>query len=101
MHVSSLVSSPADRKIRITVDEVDRCSIERFAEELAQCRPGAYCLVVDVGDVTFLDASGVGALVEVADAMWAAGGAVALVNARPTVRRVLEVLGLGHLLSRS
>jgi anti-anti-sigma factor len=99
MHVSSLVSSPADRKVRITVDEVDRSSIGRFAGELQRHRPGAYCLVVDLRDVAFLDASGARVLAEVAEAMWAAGGAIALVNARSTVRRVLDVLDLNHLLA--
>jgi anti-sigma B factor antagonist len=97
--VAPPATSLADRHVRITVDEVDRATAERFAEELATHEPGAYCLVVDLAEVSFMDASGVAALLAVDRRMKDAGGVIALRNARSAVRRVLDVLDLKHLLA--
>jgi len=98
-----MVASPpaprADRHVRITVDEVDRATVADFARQLAEHPPGAYCLVVDLVEVTFIDAAGIDALLRAAQRMSAAGGTIALCNPRPIVRRLLAVLDLEELLA--
>lgn len=98
-----MVASPptplADRHVRITVTEVDRATVEEFAFQLAEHEPGTYCLVVDLAEVSFIDAQGIRALLTVAQRMWGAGGALALRNPAPIVRRLLEVVDLEHLLA--
>lgn len=64
----------------------------RLAERLA---PGEV-LEIDVAAVTFIDSSGLGALIAVRNATRAAGGQVALVNASKPVARMLELAGLSR-----
>jgi hypothetical protein len=49
----------ADQIVRVTVEEIDRATVDRFIAEITAHDPGPYCLVVDVRDVTFIDARGV------------------------------------------
>ena len=88
-----------DQIVRVTVEEIDRATVEQFIGEITAHDPGPYCLVVDVRDVSFIDARGVRALLEVADEMRAAGGVVAVRRAGRAVRRILDVLGLNELLA--
>ena len=98
-----MVASPpkprADHHVRISVAEVDRSPVDEFAHQLDAHRPGPYCLVVDLADVTFIDASGIRAILQAASAMQGAGGVIELRNARGIVRRLLSVVELEHLLA--
>lgn len=60
-----------------------------LADAAAHPRDGQ--VVVDVADLDFLDSSGVGVLIRIANSL----GPIRLVNAAPVVRRVVEVLSLG------
>jgi anti-anti-sigma factor len=88
-----------DRIVRVTVEEIDRATADQFIRELTTHEPGPYCLVVDVRDVTFIDAAGVQALLAVAEEMRAAGGVIAVRRAGRAVRRILDLLGLNELLA--
>jgi anti-sigma B factor antagonist len=65
---------------------------------LAALGDGAFRLVVDVTDVTFIDASGLGILVFVAKAAARDGGWLRLVGASPMLRRMLSITFLGAVL---
>ena len=54
---------------------------------------GARDLVIDLTDTTFLDSSGLRALIE-AHRLFSDGGNLALANASEPVRRLLEITGL-------
>ncbi|WP_051468301.1 STAS domain-containing protein [Actinomadura oligospora] len=54
-------------------------------------------LVIDFGGVRFCDASGLGVLVSVRNALAARGGRVRLAGVRPAQRRLLRVVGLDAL----
>lgn len=81
----------------VTVEgEVDLATVPGLRARLAAAarEEGCECLVVDLADVVFLDASGVGALVAARRAMSARGGRLVLGRPRPAVSRVLRILGM-------
>jgi anti-anti-sigma factor len=90
--------------VRVTVEEVDRASIGRLQQELADALrrysegPGG-TLVVDLTAVRFLDSSGIRALLDADRAAVEHGGRVTVVGANGSVRRALEVTGVWDRLS--
>lgn len=63
----------------------------------AECDP-AFGIVVDLEKVTFMDSSGVHALLRAADRASHSGIQFAVVNASPRVARVFQLTRSGHLL---
>jgi anti-sigma B factor antagonist len=57
---------------------------------------GDTSLVVDMGDVSFLDSTGLSVLVGALQRCRAAGGDLRLVAPQPNVRRVLDITGLAE-----
>ncbi|MEV4345939.1 STAS domain-containing protein [Actinoplanes sp. NPDC049596] len=70
------------------------------ADELAECVRGAVAdwsppaIRVDLRGASFIDSSGLGALIEGYRAATEAGASFLVVNPTPTFRRVLDVTGL-------
>lgn len=60
-------------------------------------QPGIRTLVLDLTDVTFVDSSAIGALVEIRNAANPAGVAVTLRNVSSSIRRTVEIMGLTDL----
>ena len=56
---------------------------------------GTRHVVIDLGDATFVDSSGMGALLWAEHRMHAAGGELTAVNPQPNVARAFEIAGLG------
>lgn len=82
--------------VRLLVSgDVDVTAAGRFREYLAgalDLRPAA--LTVDLGGVTFLDSTGLSALVYALHRASDAGIGLVVTNPRPQVRRLLEVTGM-------
>jgi anti-anti-sigma factor len=78
------------------VGEIDAASSGAFSDELLDAaRSGTGPIVVNLGDVSFLDSSGLHALV---NARQSAGPRLRLGTVNPAVHRVLEITALlGHL----
>lgn len=74
--------------------EVDLATAPRLGEALRAVARRAAGVVVDLGGVTFMDSSGVSALVRSREEMARRGGELVLTRATPTVRRILELTGL-------
>ncbi|WP_433793074.1 STAS domain-containing protein [Actinoplanes sp. CA-252034] len=68
-------------------------------DALAECSPSS--IVVDVRDATFIDSTGLGALIEGYRAAVAAGIDFRVVNPSDTFRRVLMVTGLSEVFGLS
>jgi anti-sigma B factor antagonist len=94
---------PAPLRVRHDVDpsgsvrliltgEIDVSSVDLLTQGLAAV-PVTDRLVIDLAGVTFLDSTGLAALVVAHRRAAAAGRSLAVVNARGIVRRVLEVTG--------
>ena len=67
-------------------------------QELA-ADPAVASVTVDLAQITFLDSSGVRAIVTGGEALRSRGAALALTAPNPNVRRVLEVTGLAQLVT--
>ena len=75
--------------------EIDLASAAELRDDMlaALNRDGAH-LVVDALDVTFMDSSGVNALVRARERAAMLGGSLHVVTRHPAVRRVLQITGL-------
>ncbi len=79
--------------------EVDLATTPELRRALSvSVKVGVHHLVLDCGELTFLDASGISALVEATKDLAAEGGALVVRNASAPVRTVVEAAGLAHLL---
>ena len=73
------------------VSDVDEDNIIERIEEAAQQSP---IVVVDLAELTFMDSTGLSALVVAKNRMESDGDVLMLTRPRPNVRRVLEITGL-------
>jgi|tagenome__1003787_1003787.scaffolds.fasta_scaffold20725663_2 anti-anti-sigma factor len=88
------IGRPEAGAVRVSVSgEVDLSTATRLRESLARVvdEHGAERLDVDLSEVTFLDSSGVSALLAAQALATDAGWDFAVVNPQPPVRRVLAV----------
>ncbi len=78
--------------------ELDLATVDDFrvaVDTALQQHPMA--LLLDLADVDFLDSSGIAVLAVALRAQRAHGGALAVVNPQPIVRRALDLVGLSML----
>ncbi len=81
--------------VLITVaGEVDIAAVAQLRECLAAVAPGGLPLVVDLDEVTFLDATGLGALVGGANRATAHGASLHVVCSQRQTRNLLHLTGL-------
>src|SRR5262245_34488622 len=78
--------------------DCDLASRDACTEALISAVEAAPTVVVDLAAVTFLDSSGVHALVTAHHAALERGGRLSVVGAAGTVAQVLEITGVGGLL---
>lgn len=79
--------------------EIDISTVSRLRGVLGPLTAGGLRVIVDLDQVSFVDASGLGALVGASARAAAAGGSLHVTAATPRVRRLLAVTGLDrHLL---
>jgi anti-sigma B factor antagonist len=92
--VPSIHVTSDDRRVRLTAPaEVDVSNSDELqAAGLAAIESGeADAVIVDLGEVTFLDSSGMGALVLMNNAAQAAGRPLLLANVPSAVTRLFEI----------
>ena len=81
--------------IRVKVPRLDAAAAREFkAESAAAWRPDVASVVIDLGAVDFLDSAGVGALLSIHKRLPAEKPGAKLVNLRPGVQAVIELLRL-------
>jgi anti-sigma B factor antagonist len=82
--------------------EIDISTVSRLRGVLDTLTADGLRVIVDLNQVSFVDASGLGALVGAAARAAAAGGSLHVTAAAPRVRRLLAVTGLDrHLLIKA
>ncbi len=70
---------------------LEASNVEPFREEMANLVEGTTRLLIDMGNVNFLDSSGLGALVAIWRSVSAKDGEVKLCRISPMVRTVFEL----------
>jgi anti-sigma B factor antagonist len=88
-----------DRVVVALVGECDLAGREELTSILLAAVAGADQVVVDMAGVTFLDSSGLHGLIVAYHAATDAGRRLYVVNAGPATATVLDVSGVGDLLS--
>lgn len=74
--------------------EFDLAVVDEFLERALACLDDAPGIDVDLGGVTFIDSSGLGALVRVRKEAAARGKTLTLVEVGAATHRLLEITGL-------
>ena len=74
--------------------ELDLYSVPLLVAELEALAPDGPDVVIDLTAVTFVDSTGLGAILLNARRLRDAGGAMALVCSSPTTRKLLELVGV-------
>jgi anti-sigma B factor antagonist len=74
--------------------EVDIATVTRLRESLFELAASDRALVVDLDQVSFIDSSGLAALVGVARRAAAHGASLQVVCARPRIRQLFQLTGL-------
>lgn len=81
--------------LTVKVGRLDAAAAREFKTECAAAwRSGVERLIIDLAAVDFLDSSGIGALLSVHKRLPAEKPGVKLVNVRPPVQSVIELLRL-------
>jgi anti-anti-sigma factor len=89
-------ATPGRRTLAVS-GEVDIAVVEEFLAEADRCLDdGADRCEIDLGAVTFIDSSGLGALVRLRKIAHDRGKTVLLTNVPASVNRLLEVTGLSE-----
>lgn len=81
--------------------EIDLAVAEEFVDVAKTCLDQTSGIGLDLGDVTFIDSSGLGVLVRLRKEADQQSKSFALVNLSPAVERLLEVTGLDNVFSSS
>ena len=80
--------------------ELDLSTVDAFRRDVrAALADQPELLVIDLGDVTFLDSSGIAVLASARKAQRDRQGVLQVVNPQPIVRRTIELVGLGSLIA--
>ena len=85
----------------LSVDgEIDLAVVDELIARMRDCLARTEALEIDFGGVTFIDSSGLGALVLVRNEAADQGKSFALVNVREFARRLLQLSGLHDTLTK-
>lgn len=80
--------------------EVDAYTASMLREQIRElAAKGAVHLIADLGQVDFLDSTGLGALVGGLKRLREAGGSLALVISTPRILRIFQITGLTNVLA--
>jgi len=92
-HASSGASTSGDPLVAIS-GELDLASADDFLAEVSEAAGDHALLLLDLGGVTFMDSTGLGALIKMRNRLVDRGGDVRLTAVSTAVERVLELTGM-------
>lgn len=96
-HIDMTVLSRNGRATVFVRGEIDMSSGPLLRDALSTAQQGSPHVIVDVSDVTFMDSTGINVLIG-AYHQTPEGGSLAVLGARPAVRRVFDLTGVSELL---
>lgn len=80
--------------------EIDACTAPMLREQIRElAAKGAVHLIADLGQVSFLDSTGLGALIGGLKRLREAGGSLTLVTLTPRILRLFQITGLTKVLA--
>jgi anti-sigma B factor antagonist len=79
--------------------ELDAASCKTIEPTMTAAIASASAVIVDLGDLTFCDSSGVGLLIGSHTKAVAGGTALSIRNVRPPVRRIFEITNLDDVIT--
>lgn len=90
-------SDGSDGSVVVSIEgDFDLADVDEFLELALPCLERSDRVEIDLGRVTFIDSSGLGALVRVRKEGSETGTKVSLVDVSPATHRLLEITGLHH-----
>ncbi|HET6153257.1 MAG TPA: STAS domain-containing protein [Marmoricola sp.] len=91
----SIIATSNGVRTLVVAGEFDIATTEEFREQGRACLEADVATIeVDLSDVTFIDSSGLGALVGLRKECAKADAALVLIDVPPSVTRLFEVTGL-------
>ena len=96
--VAITVRSERGVVVAAVTGDIDISAVTRLRERLFELAGNGGILIVDLNRVTFIDSSGLGALIGAARRAAAHGGSLHAVCARPPTRRLLWLTGVDRLI---
>lgn len=92
--------STGDRCTLAVGGELDIATATQFRTRVSTLMgTGCRHLLIDLAGTTFLDSSGLGALVWAAHRMHAAGGELSVVNPTPRIAKTMQITGVAAVLA--
>jgi anti-anti-sigma factor len=95
------VTRDDDRSKVSVAGELDAASAGELEEALSEAVSAGTMIELDLGEVSFIDSSGLRALLVAQQAATDAGGSLVLVATTPAVDRLLELTGLNETFRRA
>lgn len=90
------VRSERGHAIATVAGEIDISTVTRLRERLFDLAASSRHVVIDLDQVSFIDAAGLNALVSAANRAGAHGGSLHVVCARPKILKLFRMTGLDH-----
>lgn len=94
-YASSAVSATGEPLVEIS-GELDLASADDFLSEVSDVVGDGLVLLLDLSGVTFMDSTGLGALIKVRNRLVDRDGELRLTAASSAVERVLELTGMAE-----
>ena len=94
-HATSGVNTDGDHLVEIS-GELDLASADQFLAAVSEAAEAATLLLLDLGAVSFMDSTGLGALIKVRNLVVDRGGEVRLTAVSAAVERVLDLTGMSE-----
>lgn len=92
-HASSGATTTGEPLVTVS-GELDLASADDFLAEVTEAAGDGAVLVLDLAGVSFMDSTGLGALIKVRNRLVDRGGEITLTAVSPAVERVLELTGM-------
>ncbi|HET6712929.1 MAG TPA: STAS domain-containing protein [Actinomycetota bacterium] len=96
-HLQATTEEAVDGAVVRVEGEIDLANASELAEMLEPAGTSGGPVTVDLADVTFIDSSGLHALLEFAAHSLNGNGPLTIANPSRTVRRVMEIVGMTEL----
>lgn len=86
------------RILTIETDHLDALNSDEIKKNMISSSEGAGKVILGLGNVTFIDSSGLGAILTVFRSITGRGGSMVISNARESVKVLFKLVRLSHMI---